>query len=77
MGRKKGRQDGKAGRRNPLLGAAVVRVVLQKQGGEGATSVLYEGLLRDLGLTDDEVRTFLDEHAGEVAAALQGQGRRG
>ena len=40
----------KAGRKNPLLGAAVVKAVLRKRKGDSsATSVLYEGILRDLG----------------------------
>ena len=63
-------------RKNPLLGAAVVKAVLKRQG-PGATTTLYEGLLRDLRLTDEEVERFLAEHSAEVAGALQSHGRRG
>ena len=63
-------------KKNPLLGAAVVKQVLRRQG-DGASSALYEGLLRDLGLTDEQVEEYLREHADAVEAALQTHGRRG
>ena len=63
-------------KKNPLLGAAVVKQVLRKQGPSASTK-LYDGLLRDLGLTDQEVVEFLKENAAEVEAALLGHGRRG
>ena len=69
------RRDTKA-RKNPLLGAAVVKAVLKRQG-PGSSTALYEGLLRDLGLTDEEVERYLREHGAEVEAALQSHGRRG
>ena len=67
---------GPKSRKNSLLGAAVVKAVLKRQG-PGATSSLYEGLLRDLGLTDEQVERFLADNGGEVEAALQSHGRRG
>ena len=63
-------------KKNPLLGAAVVKQVLRRQG-PSASTTLYDGLLRDLGLTDQEVVEFLKENAAEVEAALLGHGRRG
>jgi hypothetical protein len=63
-------------KKNPLLGAAVVKQVLRKQG-PAAESALYQGLLRDLGLTDEQVEEFLRDHAEEVAAAVLSHGRRG
>ena len=63
-------------RRNPLLGAAVVKAVLKRQG-PGSSTSLYEGLLRDLGLTDEEVERYLAAHGAEVEVALQSHGRRG
>jgi hypothetical protein len=63
-------------KKNPLLGAAVVKQVLRRQG-PGASSALYLGLLRDLGLTDEQVEAYLREHAAEVETALQTHGRRG
>ncbi len=43
---------------------------------EGVRS-LYEGVLRDLGLTDEQVEVYLREHGAEVEEAIKGQGRRG
>ena len=46
----------KPAQKNPLLGAAVVKAVLRKRTGDSeATSTLYEGILRDLGVTDAQV----------------------
>ena len=68
----------KPGRKNPLLGAAVVKAVLRKRSGEGATSsALYQGILRDLGVSDAEVEKYLAEHEAEVERAIRSHGRRG
>ncbi len=68
----------KAGRKNPLFGAAVVKAVLRKRTGESAaTSSLYEGILRDLGVSDKDVEKFLAEHEAEVEQAIRSHGRRG
>ena len=68
----------KAGRKNPLLGAAVVKAVLRKRKGDSsATSALYEGILRDLGVSDKEVEKYLAEHEEEVELAIRSHGRRG
>lgn len=64
-------------KRNPLLGAAVVKQVLRRRQGASASSALYLGLLRDLGLTDEQVEEFLQENAEAVEAALESHGRRG
>ena len=72
---------GKTGkpRRNPLLGAAVLKALLRQRGGDELkrTSLLYEGVLRDLSLTDEQVEKYLAEHAGEVENAIRSHGRRG
>ena len=66
------------GRKNPLLGAAVVKAVLRKRTGDSsATSSLYEGILRDLGVTDADVEKYLAEHEAEVEQAIRSHGRRG
>jgi pseudouridine-5'-phosphate glycosidase len=67
----------KAPKKNPLFGAAVVKAVLRKRGGVSATSALYEGILRDLGVSDDDVEAYLAEHAEEVEQAIRSHGRRG
>jgi hypothetical protein len=72
-----GDTGGKSARKNPLFGAAVVKAVLRKRNGVSATSALYEGILRDLGVTDAEVEAYLDEHHEEVEQAIRSHGRRG
>lgn len=67
----------KAARKNPLFGAAVVKAVLRKRDGVSATSDLYEGILRDLGITDAQVEEFLAAHSAEVEQAIRKHGRRG
>ena len=68
----------KAGRKTPLFGAAVVKAVLRKRTGDSsATSTLYEGILRDLGVSDAEVEKYLSEHEAEVEQAIRSHGRRG
>ena len=51
-----GRIPSEKRRRNPLLGAAVVKALLQRRAGDDQkkTISLYEGILRDLGLTDEQ-----------------------
>jgi hypothetical protein len=65
-------------RRNPLLGAAVLKALLRR-GGDDAQKrqALYEGILRDLNLTDAQVEAYLQTHAEEVEEAIRGHGRRG
>ena len=68
----------KTGKKNPLFGAAVVKAVLRKRTGDsGASSTLYEGILRDLGVTDGDVEKYLLEHEVEVQQAIRSHGRRG
>jgi len=42
-----------------------------------ASSALYEGILRDLGVTDAQVEAYLSAHADEVEEAIRSHGRRG
>jgi hypothetical protein len=68
----------KDGRKSSLFGAAVVKAVLRKRKGDSsATSDLYEGILRDLGVSDKEVEKYLAEHQDEVELAIRSHGRRG
>ena len=66
-------------RRNPLLGAAVLKALLRRRAGDDLvkTQALYEGILRDLELTEDQVDRYLAEHGDEVEEAIRGHGRRG
>jgi len=58
-----------------LFAAAVLRRSFALSGDEQRQGFkfVYEGVLRDLGLDDDEVAAFLDGHTLEVDAAI---GRR-
>jgi hypothetical protein len=66
-------------RRNPLLGAAVLKALLRRPAGESRqqTGILYEGVLRDLSLTDADVEEYLLTHEAEVERAIRSHGRRG
>ena len=66
-------------RRNPLLGAAVLKALLRRRRGDdlAKTKALYQGILRDLGLTDEQVERYLIEHGEDVEEAIRGHGRRG
>ncbi|HSM91306.1 MAG TPA: hypothetical protein VLT47_00375 [Anaeromyxobacteraceae bacterium] len=69
MGRTKTREE-------KLFAAAVLRRSFELRGEEqgAAFHLVYEGVLRDLGLQDAEVVAHLRSHAAEVEAAI---GRRG
>jgi hypothetical protein len=58
--------------RNPLLGAAVLKMLLRESGPEGFETAkeLYRGVLRDLQLTDAEVDQYLVQNRAEVEKAL-------
>jgi hypothetical protein len=75
----KGRGEAGKARRNPLLGAAVLKALLRRRAGDEwkKTQSLYEGILRDLELSDEQVEQYLADHAEEVEEAIRGHGRRG
>ena len=77
--------------RNRLLGAAVLLQLLRRRAaverggaGTGRAAVpggdsivtLYEGVLRDLGVTEVEVEAYLEANAEAVEEAIRGRGRR-
>jgi hypothetical protein len=66
-------------RKNPLLGAAVLKALLKRRVGDdqAKTQSLYGGVLRDLDLTDEQVDEYLAQHADEVEEAIRSHGRRG
>jgi hypothetical protein len=55
-----------------LFSAAVVRYSFTTRGEEqkAAFDFVYQGVLRDLGLSDDDVLRYLGEHEEEVKTAL-------
>ena len=58
--------------RERLFSAAVLRRTFERAGPEhrGGFAFVYEGVLRDLDLTDDAVARFLAENGAEVDAAV-------
>ncbi|MGC3999753.1 MAG: hypothetical protein QM767_20830 [Anaeromyxobacter sp.] len=69
MAREKSKQE-------KLFSAAVLRRSFELQDGEYREGFrfVYEGVLRDLGLEQDEVEAYLAAHRAEIEAAI---GRRG
>lgn len=63
--------------KNPLFGAAVLKLSFRQRGEEAgeAFQMVYHGVLRDLGVTDEEVERFLEEHREEVEIATRGKVR--
>ncbi|RMG16295.1 MAG: hypothetical protein D6729_11040 [Deltaproteobacteria bacterium] len=60
-------------KRDPVLAAAVIRLSFERQGEAGAAfRTVYEGVLRDHGITDEEVRAYLREHREEVERLARG-----
>ena len=67
-------------RSEKLFSAAVLRrsFQLQDEQYENGFRFVYEGVLRDLGLSEAEVDAYLDEHRQEVEAAIgRARGDRG
>lgn len=65
-----------APRRDPLFAAAVLKLSFLRRG-EAAIAgwqAVYDGVLRDLGLTDAEVDAYLLAHRAEVEAAAANGG---
>jgi hypothetical protein len=62
-------------RRDPLFGAAVLKLsfALRGAGAQEAFRFVYEGVLRDLEVTDEDVDRYLEEHREEVEAAVRGK----
>jgi hypothetical protein len=64
-----------AQKRDPLFGAAVLKVSFRQRGDEASEGFrsIYEGVLRDLGVSDEDVERYLAEHREEVENAARGQ----
>jgi len=64
-----------AQKRDPRFGAAVLKVSFRMRGDEASEAFqrVYEGVLRDLGITDEEVEAYLAAHREEVEQAARGQ----
>ncbi len=64
-----------AQKRDPLFGAAVLKLSFRMRGDEASEGFqrVYEGVLRDLGVSDEEVEQYLATHRDEVEQAARGQ----
>lgn len=64
-----------AQKRDPLFGAAVLKLSFRMRGDEASEGFqrVYEGVLRDLGVSDEEVEQYLATHRDEVEHAARGQ----
>lgn len=62
-------------RKNPLFGAAVMKLSFKERTESTGDSyrMVYEGVLRDLGITDEEVEKYLAEHRLEIEQAVKGK----
>lgn len=62
-------------RRDPLFGAAVLKLSfsLRGPGAIEAFRFVFEGVLRDLEITEEDVDRYLAEHREEVEAAVRGR----
>ncbi len=57
-----------------LFGAAVLKMSFRLRGAEAspAFSAIYPGVLRDLGLDDEAIERYIEEHRAAVEAAARG-----
>lgn len=64
-------------RRDPIFAAAVLKLTFQSRKAEQSPQFqeIYQGVLRDLGITDEQVDVYLQEHRSEVEAAIRAKGR--
>jgi hypothetical protein len=59
--------------RDPLFGAAVLKLSMAKQGMSSAPGFrsIYAGTLKDLGVTDAEVDAYISAHRERLLAHLE------
>jgi len=63
--------------RDPLFGAAVLRLSFELRGAteDPGFRFVYRKTLKDLGLSDDAVRAYVDAHRDELERHLRPAGR--
>lgn len=63
-------------KKDRIFGAAVLKYTFQQRRAEQSPQFreIYEGVLRDLGLTDEAVERYLAENREAIAAAVGGRG---
>jgi hypothetical protein len=62
-------------RKDPLFSAAVLKLSFRLRGQEAteAFRFVYDGVLRDLGITDADVEAYIAAHRAAVEQAVRGQ----
>lgn len=62
-------------KKDPLFGAAVLKLSFKLHGEDAGPGFqfVYDGVLRDLGLTEDDVNRYLEENREAVEAAVRGK----
>lgn len=67
--------DETARKKDPLFGAAVLKLTVRRRDGEQSPQMreLYEGVLRDLQVTDADVDAYLARNLARVEAAIGGR----
>jgi len=63
--------------RDPLFGAAVLRLTFEQRGAtdDPGFRFVYRKTLADLGLSDDAVRSYLEEHRDALERHIGSSGR--
>ena len=61
-----------------MFGAAVLKMSFLLRGEEGGTGFrfVYDGVLRDLGVSDADVDRYIEAHRAEVEEAVRGSMRK-
>lgn len=63
-------------KKNPILSAAVMKVSLSfREERAGMFKEVYEGVLRDFELTDEQVNEYIKDHREEVERLARGKSR--
>jgi hypothetical protein len=64
-------------KRDPIFGAAVLKLTFQRRHDEQSPQfkAIYEGVIRDLKVTDEDVNVFLQAHLAEIEDAIRAHGR--
>lgn len=64
-------------KRDPIFAAAVLKLTFQRRHDEQSPQFksIYDGVIRDLGVSDADVDVFLAAHRTEVEEAIRAHGR--
>jgi len=68
-----------ARKKDPVFGAAVLKLLFRERHEEQSPQYhdIYEGVLRDLGLTDEQVEKYLEANLAAVKEAVRARVRGG